>query len=114
MERACDRGAKEESCCRQRIVTRCRREDLFENLRHVPRESRRRGRPGRNPAQYSPSETIRSKAGSGIGRSSLLEDHNRQKTDALVWQTSFRDRSLEPRELRSHALKALNALVSAA
>ena len=48
MERSCGRGAKEESRCRHRIFTRCRPEDLFENLRYVSRENRRRGWPGRD------------------------------------------------------------------
>src|SRR5262245_59307278 len=112
MERSCSRGAKEESRCCQRILTRCRAEDLFENLRHVPRENRRRGRPSRDRAQYSPGETLRSKASNGTGRISLLEDHNRQKADADIWQTTFRDRSLESGELRSHALKAINVPVA--
>jgi len=35
------------------------------------------------------------------------EDHNRQKTDADIRQTTLRNRSLEPGELRSDALEAI-------
>src|SRR5262245_25908293 len=47
-------------------VDRCRAEDLFENLCTVPRENRRRGRPGRDRAQYSSCQTLRSDAGNRI------------------------------------------------
>src|SRR5262249_42097887 len=110
MEHSCSGGAKEESGCRKRIFTRCGPEDLFENLRYVPRENRRRGRPRGDRAQYPHGETLRSTGGQGIGRRAVLEDYCREEADAGVWQENFRNRSLERGELRSRAFKAIKTL----
>src|SRR5207247_5690627 len=85
-----------------------RSEDLFEDLYDVSWEERGRRRPGRDRAEYSPCEALQSTAKNGVRRVTLLEDFNRQKADAGIWETAFRNRSVEPGQLRSDTFKALS------
>src|SRR5574338_1175042 len=110
MAYSCSQRGEKESDRTDAGIDWGRPEDLLQNMHDVPWQRRRRRWTCRDRAQYSPGETFRSKPGKRIGRLALLENHDREKANAGIWEKTFRDRSLEPGKLRPHAFKALRVV----